>query len=473
MTPLMAFGNFINQSHAEQERREARDPALRAAVREARGGLLPRQARGGARAQRRGPARGRDLRARDAARADAVDAAPGALELPRPAPGHLPRCRRATASTSRDARTGCPTSSTASTACASATRSSTTCRSSRPCGPMPARSASPVRRVRSADAMRGIAVQLFGLHAPNDVVAVAFAGLRLDARAGLAEVDAAHLQREEPVQDLPLADSAPTATPLLSALEEYVLRARRQAARRAARAVQGGLEPAAVRHRRAPRRSRAQEHPRQLSVIVFVSSDAPVDRAAPDAGARARRRSSACTPCSSRPTVESLPAVCRSYIDVTPGSRTRRSGSSATARTSEHVRVEGVSNALHGHASRKRLAPVVDASTGVHDSSDIPTSVMFLSAGRSRRSRRTRRSSIERWRQNNTIVDRRRAATAAAEEGGQAARDHRAGRQRRDDARPAHPGPARARRRHHRRRQVGVPAGVGARAWPRRTAPTA
>ncbi|WP_309066653.1 FtsK/SpoIIIE domain-containing protein [Microbacterium sp.] len=253
-----------------------------------------------------------------------------------------------------------------------------------------------------ADAMRGIAVQLFGMHAPNDVVAVAFAD-----SAWTPELDwlkwMPHTSSERsPFRDMALADSAPTAAALLSSLEEYVLRA----------GPEGGGEPrgpfkedwnpllygtdvarAAGEHKNTP----------PLSVIVFVTSDAPVDRGRlTDVLERGADRGVHAVFIS--PTVESLPAVCRSYIDVTAGLGDARVGLVRNGEDFEHVQVEGVSNA-YMHMLARRLAPVVDASTVVHDSSDIPSSVMFLQLVDPAIAEDPH-VVIERWRQNNTIVDR-------------------------------------------------------------------
>ncbi len=252
-----------------------------------------------------------------------------------------------------------------------------------------------------ADTMRGIAVQLFGLHAPNDVVAVAFA----DA-AWTPELDwlkwMPHTSSEKsPFRDMALADSAPTAAALLSSLEEYVLRA------------QGGdgeprgpfkedwnpllygtdVARAADQHKKTP----------PVSVVVFVTSDAPVDRGRlTDVLERGADRGVHAVFVS--PTVESLPAVCRSYIDVTTGLDDAEVGLVRVGENFEHVRVEGVSNAYMQMLAR-RLAPVVDASTVVHDASDIPSAVMFLQLIDPAIAEDPH-VVIERWRQNNTIVDR-------------------------------------------------------------------
>ncbi len=311
-----------------------------------------------------------------------------------------------------------------------------------------------------ADTMRGLAVQLFGLHAPNDVVAVAFADSAWTPELEWLKWMPHTSSDKSPFRDMALADSAPTGATLLSALEEYVQRAQ---------TTGGGGEPrgpfkedwnpllygtdvarAASEHKKAP----------ALSVIVFVSSDAPVDRGrltdvlerGADHGVHAVFVS---------PTVESLPAVCRSFIDVTAGLDAADVGLVRNGERFGPVRVEGVSNAYMEMLAR-RLAPVVDASTGVHDSSDIPTSVMFLqlvdpaiARGSSDRHRALAAEQHDRG-------PHRQPATAS-EEGGHPQGDHRTGAEQRHGAGSAHSGAARSRGRHHRCGQVGVPAGLGAR----------
>lgn len=254
-----------------------------------------------------------------------------------------------------------------------------------------------------ADTMRGIAVQLLGLHAPNDVVAVAFAD-----SAWVPELDwlkwMPHTSSEKsPFRDIALSDSAPTGAALLNMLEEYV--------RRAAGAGGGGEPRGPFKEEWNPllygtdvaRAAGDHLDTPELSVIVFVTSDAPVDRGrltdvlerGADHGVHAVFVS---------PTVESLPAVCRSYIDVTSGLDDAHVGLVRNGENFEHVQVEGVSNA-YMHMLARRLAPVLDASAAMHDASDIPDSVMFLQLVDPAIAEDPH-VVIERWRQNNTIVDR-------------------------------------------------------------------
>ncbi|WP_300266995.1 FtsK/SpoIIIE domain-containing protein [Microbacterium sp.] len=256
----------------------------------------------------------------------------------------------------------------------------------------------------AADAMRGLAVQLFGLHAPNDVVAVAFSDATWTSELDWLKWIPHTSSEKSPFRGAALADSAPTGAALLSMLEDYVQRAEAGGA--------GALEPrgpfkddwnpllygtdvarAATDHSKTP----------AVSVIIFVTADAPVDRGrltdmldrGADHGVHAVFVS---------PIVESLPAVCRSYIDVTTGLEEAHVGLVRVGEKFENARVEGVSNA-YMHMLARRMAPVVDASTAVHDASDIPGAVMFLQLVDPAIAEDPN-VVIERWRQNNTIVDR-------------------------------------------------------------------
>ncbi|MEV7633115.1 FtsK/SpoIIIE domain-containing protein [Microbacterium sp. NPDC089318] len=253
-----------------------------------------------------------------------------------------------------------------------------------------------------ADAMRGIAVQLFGLHAPNDVVAVAFSDSTWTSELDWLKWMPHTSSEKSPFRDVALADSAPTSAALLNMLEDYVQRAAGGVAGEPRGPFKEDWNPllygtdvarAAGDHQKTP----------PLSVIVFVTGDAPVDRGrltdvlerGADHGVHAVFVA---------PTVESLPAVCRSFIDVTTGLADAHVGLVRNGENFEHVQVEGVSNA-YMHMLARRLAPVVDASTVTHDSSDIPGSVMFLQLIDPAIAEDPD-VVIERWRQNNTIVDR-------------------------------------------------------------------
>src|SRR5699024_12133709 len=128
----------------------------------------------------------------------------------------------------------------------------------------------------AADTMRGLAMQLFGLHATNEVVTVALTDSEWTGDLEWIKWLPHTTSETSRFKELPLADSAPAANALLSSLEDYVLR--------------GGKVP----DQRGPFSERwtpmhygkdvnraAQENNSkvQTAVIVFVTNDAPADRA--------------------------------------------------------------------------------------------------------------------------------------------------------------------------------------------------
>ena len=236
-----------------------------------------------------------------------------------------------------------------------------------------ASSASPGPR-DAADALRGLGVQLFGLHSPNELVAVALTEPGVGEGARVAEMAAAHHERAQPVPRAALADSPSTGAALLSGLEELVLRSCRE--RRPRRGLPFDEDWDPMRYGTDVRRAaeeatfpgRARPRPRDHRRPKTPRWIAPGSRRC-SSGAR----TSASTACSSLPTVDALPAVCRTFLDVTDGLGARPRGARcAAAWTTRSTTVEGVSNELMTMLA-KRLAPVVDSSTVIEDSSDIPT----------------------------------------------------------------------------------------------------
>ena len=338
--------------------------------------------------------------------------------------------------------------------------------------PSSGRSASRVPSTSPPTSLRGLGVQLFGLHAPNELVAAAIVDPAWSQRARVAEVAAAHHQRAA----IPSPSSRwPTAS-------RPAPRCSRASRRRSSSACPAS--PTRVGRSRRPRPRwrygaevrRAIERPRARATARWRScSSCRPTRPSTGRGSRSSSSgepTSASTPSSSRPTVESLPAACRTFLDVTDGLDAARVGYVRAGREYTRVRVEGVSNELR-RCFAKRLAPVVDASTVVEDSSDLPRSVSMLPL--LGHDVAADPSSVDRAlapEQHHPRPLRRGAARGSRSAGDAAARSS-ARAPRRDGARPAHAGPARPRRRHDRRGQVRVPAGLGARAWRRSTAPTA
>ncbi|MGM1028809.1 MAG: FtsK/SpoIIIE domain-containing protein [Actinomycetota bacterium] len=252
----------------------------------------------------------------------------------------------------------------------------------------------------AADALRGIAVQLFGLHAPNEVVAVALCDPEwteeLDWLKWLPHTTSA----TSPFAAMPLADSAPAGAALLNALEEHVMRRAKPPEPRGPMADRWTPMDFGTDVERAAGITQSKH---QTSVVVIVTNDAPVDRPrltqilerGADVGVHAIFVA---------PTVESLPAACRSFVDVTEGLEAARAGSVRAGDAKESVKVEGVS-LEYMRMFAKRLAPVVDSSIVITDSSDIPGSVTLLSLIGDEVAEDPS-AVIDRWRQNSTILDR-------------------------------------------------------------------
>lgn len=257
----------------------------------------------------------------------------------------------------------------------------------------------------AADALRGLAVQLFGLHSPNDLAAVALTepewARELEWLKWLPHTSS----ERSPFREMPLSDSASTGAAMLSGLEELVMR-RSKAAAAPRLPFDDDWDP--MRYGTDVRRAAEEStFPGQTAVVVIVTSDAPVDRArltqvlerGADVGVYGIFVA---------PVVDALPAVCRTFVDVTAGLDHARVGTVRSGVEYPVTEVEGVSNELMTVLS-KRLAPVTDASTIIEDSSDIPNSVMFLSLVGSELASEPS-FAVERWRENNTILDRSGAA---------------------------------------------------------------
>lgn len=150
----------------------------------------------------------------------------------------------------------------------------------------------------ASDALRGLAVQLFGMHSPNELVAVA-----LTEPGWANELDwlkwLPHTSSERnPFKDVPLADSASTGTALLSGLEELVMR--RAKAATSPRPPYGDDWDPMLYGTDVKRASEEASFPGQTAVLVIVTNDAPVDRARLARIFSSGERMSACTRCSWR-----------------------------------------------------------------------------------------------------------------------------------------------------------------------------
>ncbi|MBO9627726.1 MAG: phosphopeptide-binding protein, partial [Microbacterium sp.] len=243
--------------------------------------------------------------------------------------------------------------------------------------------------------------QLFGMHSPNELVTVALTepgwANELDWMKWLPHTSS----ERNPFKDVALADSASTGAALLNGLEEIVLRRSREA--KSQRPPYGDDWDPMVYGTDVKRAAEEATFPGQTAILVVVTNDAPVDRArltqilerGADVGVYGLFVA---------PVVAALPAACRTFVDVSAGLENATVGTVRSGVSYSDVQVEGVSHAYMTMFA-KRLAPVVDSSTVIEDSSDIPNSVMFLSLVGSEIASDPG-AVIDRWRQNNTIIDR-------------------------------------------------------------------
>jgi DNA segregation ATPase FtsK/SpoIIIE, S-DNA-T family len=255
----------------------------------------------------------------------------------------------------------------------------------------------------AADVLRGVGVQLFGLHAPNELITTAIVDPAWSKQLDWLKWLPHTTSTRNPFADIALADSQSAGTALLSALEEAILeRLSGSPTRRGPlKEVDTSMALGAQVGDAVDRSSRASDG--EMALVLIVSADAPVDRPrltqlierGPDAGIHTIFVG---------PTVESLPAACRTFVDVTDGLDAARVGYVRAGHEYTAVRVEGVSN-TYAEMFARRLAPVVDASTVVEDSSDLPRSVSMLGLIGHELAEQPS-SVVERWRQNNSIIDR-------------------------------------------------------------------
>jgi len=205
-----------------------------------------------------------------------------------------------------------------------------------------------------------------------------------------------------PFADIALADSQSAGTALLNGLEEAILqRASQQPSQRGP--LKTGEGSMSLGSTVGEGISAHTDLGNDLVLVLFVSADAPVDRPRLTQVIE-RGADSGIYTVFLAPTVESLPAACRTFIDATGGLENATVGYVRSGEDFESVKVEGVSNS-YAHVFAKRLAPVVDSSSVEIDASDIPRSVNLLSLVGTEAAE-TPSSVVERWRQNNSVIDR-------------------------------------------------------------------
>ena len=256
----------------------------------------------------------------------------------------------------------------------------------------------------AADVLRGLGVQLFGLHAPNEVITAAIVDPAWARELEWMKWLPHTTSPRSPFAELALADSQSAGTALLNGLEETILgRLSGTPSRRGPLPETDTTMALGARVGEAVDRGGALDG--DLALVLIASNDAPVDR--PRLTQVIERGADAgIFTIFLAPTVESLPAACRTYIDATEGLDRAKVGLVRAGEQFETVGIEGVSN-QYAEVFAKRLAPVADSSSVAADSSDLPRSVSLLKLIGTDIAAQPA-TAIERWRQNNSILDRSR-----------------------------------------------------------------
>lgn len=225
----------------------------------------------------------------------------------------------------------------------------------------------------AADTARSLVLQLVGLHSPADVVVTAFG-------AGSASVEWSWLKwlphvdsPFSPLKSAGLAGDFASASMLVAELEELI--AVRQSA---------GVGPGRqVRSRIDEAKSLDDEHGEAVErlqatpvVIAIVTAESPADRArlvavgqdGPDVGVFLIWMAA---------TVETLPVICRTFVEVDQPTRRGRVGFVRAGLSVDLETIEQLDSLAALEAARL-LAPVEDTGAQVLDETDLPRQVAFL-----------------------------------------------------------------------------------------------
>ncbi|QAY69955.1 FtsK/SpoIIIE domain-containing protein [Xylanimonas protaetiae] len=245
----------------------------------------------------------------------------------------------------------------------------------------------------AADAVgRAALLQLVALHSPAELVVAAVTSPRSRTSWEWLEWAPHTGSPHSPLgSSHHLADNPGTALALLARLEDLVQ-----------------ARGASLEERAAPRGPVDEDKPADLpapvlpSVVVLVEDDAPVDRArltrlaerGPDAGVHVLWVA---------PTVEQLPACCRTFVLVQDAA-TGTTGEVREGRLTYPVVCETV-DLPTAHEVARLMAPVIDVGAPVEDDSDLPRSVSYLAlTGTALRDEAA--SVVERWKENGSLTPR-------------------------------------------------------------------
>ncbi|MGN6126056.1 MAG: FtsK/SpoIIIE domain-containing protein [Humibacter sp.] len=256
--------------------------------------------------------------------------------------------------------------------------------------------------------VNSIMVQLTALHSPAELAVAAIVSPRWSQELEWLKWIPHTSSPQSPIETGHLADSAASGSNLLSALEGLIddrLAANKKVQRRGAiQSDSAALERGAEVGKDAGANGTQSPIP---AVVVLISDDAAVDRArlvqvaerAADAGVY---------PIWMAGDVSSLPAVCRTYLELGDEPGRGRVGFVRLGENIENVAAETVDGAQALEFAR-RMAAVIDAGALVADSSDLPRSVSLVTL-LGHDLVESSDAVVDRWRQNNSIHDRSGAA---------------------------------------------------------------
>lgn len=254
---------------------------------------------------------------------------------------------------------------------------------------------------RAEGLARGLLLQLLALHSPAEVIMTAVVSPASRPAWEWLKWVPHTSSTHSPLETEHLADGPAAASALLAQLEGLIdARLDKPPTRRGAFSETPGLEQ--------------DTGPTVPCVVVLISNDAPVDRGrltrlaerGPDAGVHVMWCAAA---------VEQLPAACRTFVSV---DATQTGGIVGQVRHGEQVHpvaVEPVSADLAEVLGRV-LAPVIDVGTPEADDSDLPRQISYATlAGRDTLG--SPAEVIDRWRENNSLIDRKAPPVRRKHEG--------------------------------------------------------
>jgi S-DNA-T family DNA segregation ATPase FtsK/SpoIIIE len=257
--------------------------------------------------------------------------------------------------------------------------------------------------VQAMGSINSILVQLTALHSPAELVVASLLTPRwsreLEWLKWMPHTSSPH----SPIEGSHLADSAASASAVLSGIEGVVEQrlAQAKASRRGAMVqTDAALERGGEVGSSGMGEGTKSPIP---AIVLLISDDVAIDRArlvqlaeiAADAGVY---------PIWIGPSVASLPAVCRTYLHLGDEPGIATVGFVRLGETIDNVVTEQVDSATALEFA-KRMAPVIDAGALVADASDLPRTVSLVTL-LGHDMVETSAAVIDRWQQNTSIHDR-------------------------------------------------------------------